>query len=101
MKNGPGHSPRQPSSGVDPDVIAIQALTYIASEPERAERFLALSGLVPGDLRAAATDPAFLLGVMDHLVGDEPLLLLFAAEASLSPEAVVAAHDRLSRRSSL
>ncbi|RYB04957.1 DUF3572 family protein [Lichenibacterium ramalinae] len=92
-----GHT-RRTSPGVDPDLLAIQALTFIASNPEHAERFLALSGLGPGDLRGAAADPAFLLGVMDYLVADEPLLLLFAADAGLAPEAVVAAHDRLSRR---
>jgi hypothetical protein len=98
MRNAPGRPPRKASSGLDPDLIAIQALTYLAREPDRAERFFALSGLVPGDLRSAAADPAFLLGVMDYLVGDEPLLLLFAEGAGLTPEDVVAAHDALLRR---
>ena len=98
MKNGPHGFTRRTAPGVDPDFLAIQALTFIAGNPEHAERFLALSGLGPGDLRGAAADPAFLVGVMDYLVADEPLLLLFAAEAGLSPEAVVAAHERLSRR---
>lgn len=98
MKNGPHDLTRRAAPGVDPDFLAIQALTFIAGNAEHAERFLALSGLGPGDLRGAAADPAFLVGVMDYLVADEPLLLLFAADAGLSPQAVVAAHDRLSRR---
>ncbi len=59
---------------------------------------MALTGIGAGDLRRAAADPGFLLGVMDYLVGDEPLLLQFAAEVGIAPEAVVQAHDGLARR---
>jgi hypothetical protein len=98
MTNGPRGLSRRPAAGPDPDGLAIQALAFIAGDPEHASRFLALSGIDAGDLRRAAGDPGFLLGVMDYLVGDEPLLLSFAAQAGLSPEAVVGAHDRMSRR---
>ena len=98
MKNGPTGPSRRTTPAVDPDFIAIQALTFIAGNPDHAERFLALSGIGFGDLRQAAADPGFLLGVMDYVVGDEPLLLLVAAEAGVTPEAVVAAHDRMTRR---
>lgn len=97
--------PRDPSKArpsqpppEDDDVLAIQALTFIGGNPEHAGRFLAASGVEPTDLRRAAADPAFLLGVMDHLVGDEALLIAFAASVGVPPEAVVLAHDRLSRR---
>ena len=98
MTNGPRGLSRRPAAGPDPDGLAIQALAFIAGDPEHASRFLALSGIAAGDLRRAAGDPGFLLGVMDYLVGDEPLLLSFAAQAGLGPEAVVGAHDRMSRR---
>ena len=98
MENGPQGFPRRAPSGADPDLLAIQALTFIAGNPDHAERFMALSGIGPGDLRRAAADPGFLLGVMDYIVGDEPLLLLFAAEAHVTPQAVVGAHERMSRR---
>ena len=98
MRNGPTSSPRRTPPALDPEFIAIQALTFIAGHPEHAERFLALSGIGFGDLRQAAADPGFLLGVMDHVVGDEPLLLLVAAEAGVTPEALVQAHDRMARR---
>ena len=98
MRNGPTGPSRRTTPAVDPDFIAIQALTYIAANPGHAERFLALSGIGFGDLREAAADPGFLLGVMDYVVGDEPLLLLVAAEAGVTPEAVVQAHDRMARR---
>lgn len=98
MKNGPTGRARRTTEVVDPDFIAIQALTFIAGDPDHAGRFLGLTGIGPGDLRRAAGDPGFLLGVMDYVVADEPLLLLVAAEAGVPPEAVVEAHDRMARR---
>ena len=97
MRNGPTGPARRTLPAVDPEFIAIQALTFIASNPDHAERFLALSGIGFGDLRRAAADPGFLLGVMDYVVGDEPLLLLVAGETGVTPEALVQAHARMTR----
>ena len=41
------------------EALAIAALTFIAEEPERLGRFLALSGIGPESLRAAASEPGF------------------------------------------
>ena len=60
------------------EILAIGALGFLAEDPERLGRFLALSGLGPKDLRDRAQDPAFLGGVLDHLLSDESLLFLFA-----------------------
>ncbi len=99
MKNGlPGSPKRMPPAAADADLLAIQALTFIGSNPDHAERFFALCGVAPAGLRQAAADPDFLLGVMDYLLGDEPLLLLFADHAGVPPDAVVQAHDRMTRR---
>ena len=38
--------------------LAVEALSFLASDPERIGRFLALSGLGPGDLRRIAGEPA-------------------------------------------
>jgi Protein of unknown function (DUF3572) len=75
--------------------VAIAALTFIAEEPERLGRFLALSGLGPDSLRAAAGQPDFLAGVLDHLLGDEALLLAFAQHAEIKPDQVTRAHRAL------
>jgi Protein of unknown function (DUF3572) len=75
--------------------IAIAALDFIAEEPERLGRFLALSGLGPDSLRAAAGQPDFLAGVLDHVLGDETLLLAFAQHAEINPEEVTRAHRAL------
>ena len=99
MKDVPNRpSKRLSTAAADPDLIAIQALTFMTQDSDRASRFFAVSGFSPSDLRGAAADPAFLAGVLDLLMADEPLLLAFATEAGHTPEAVVQAHDRLTRR---
>ncbi|MBW8617127.1 MAG: DUF3572 family protein [Hyphomicrobiales bacterium] len=79
----------------DPEGLAISALLFIAAETETLSRFLELTGLDPGEVRAAASDKRFLLAVLDFLMADEPLLLAFAASEALPPETVVAAHRKL------
>jgi hypothetical protein len=76
--------------------LAIAALTFIADDPERLGRFLALSGIGPESLRAAAREPGFLLGVLDHLAGDEELLVAFAGHAGVDPQDVAKARAVLS-----
>ncbi len=45
----------------------------------------------PHNLRAAAGDPGFLAAVLDYLLGDERLLVAFAADQNLPPERVATA----------
>jgi|HubBroStandDraft_6_1064221.scaffolds.fasta_scaffold1490227_2 hypothetical protein len=78
--------------------VAIAALTFLAGEHERLERFLALTGIGPQSLRAAAREPSFLLGVLDHVASDETLLLAFANENGIDPEEVGRARDALADR---
>lgn len=75
--------------------MAIAALGYLASDPERLEKFLALSGLGPHNLRRAAADPAFLGAVLDYVVADERLLVAFSGEQGRSPTEVMRARDSL------
>src|SRR6516164_7731522 len=75
--------------------LAISALAFIAADSDRLNRFLSLTGLGPDNLRTAAADPAFLGSVLDYLVGDEALLVEFAADAGVKPEAVARAHSAL------
>ena len=70
------------------EALAIQALTFIASDSERLGRFLAITGIGPAQIRAAAQEPGFLIGVLEHLAGDERLLSAFAAETGLDPAAI-------------
>jgi len=67
------------------EIIALNALSFLASDAVRLDRFLRLSGVSATDIRAAAADREFLAGVLNHLLQDESLLLTFAADADLDP----------------
>jgi Protein of unknown function (DUF3572) len=73
----------------DAEALAIQALSFLASEPERLGRFLAVTGIGPESIRAAATTPGFLAGILDYLIANEALLLAFATEHGFDPASVV------------
>jgi hypothetical protein len=65
--------------------LAIQALTFIAGDPERLGRFLAITGIGPGEIRGAAREPGFLAGVLEYMASDDRLISAFAAENGLDP----------------
>ncbi len=67
------------------EVIALKALRFLADDPNRLERFLALSGADLDDLRTSAASREFLSGLFHHLLEDESLLLTFAVEHDLDP----------------
>ena len=67
------------------EALAIQALTFIAAEPERLGRFLAMTGIGPAEIRAASREPGFMLGVVEFLGGDDAMLAAFAAEYGFEP----------------
>jgi hypothetical protein len=95
--------PRVPGSSAkagkpSADELAIAALGFLAADPERLARFLALTGLGPQSLRAAAREPGFLSGVLDHVASDESLLLAFAEENGIDPQVVERARAMLAGR---
>jgi Protein of unknown function (DUF3572) len=59
--------------------LAITALGFIANDSNELSRFLALTGIDPGSIRTAATEPGFLGGVLGYISGNERTLLAFAA----------------------
>lgn len=79
--------------------LAIDALVFLAQDEARIARFLALTGLEAQDLRAAAASPGFLAHVLDYMGQDESLLIAFAAEKHLAPEAIMRAARSLSGES--
>jgi hypothetical protein len=80
------------------EALAIQALNFLATEPARLSRFLALSGIEPDSIRSAAAESGFLAGVLAHLGADESLLVAFAADAGVKPGAVDRARKVLAGR---
>jgi hypothetical protein len=77
------------------EMLAIQALGFIAAEPERLDAFLGATGLTLERLRESATQPDFLAGVLEHMLADESLLLAFADSAAINPTAVARARNAL------
>ena len=77
------------------EILAIQALSFIAAEPERLNGFLNATGLTLDRLRELANEPDFLAGVLEHMLADESLLLAFAESAAIDPAGVTRARAAL------
>jgi hypothetical protein len=77
------------------ETLAIQALAFIAEEPESLARFLAASGLTVEQIRTASRQPGFLAGVLDHMLADDKLLVAFAQSSGLDPNEVARAASKL------
>jgi hypothetical protein len=77
--------------------LALAGLTFLAEDAERLTRFLALTGIGPDHLRAAADGPETLLAVLDHLLSDESLLLVFATSKGVAPEDIAPSREALAR----
>ncbi len=75
--------------------LAIQALGFIAQDPDRLAGFLSASGLRAEGIRSAARQPHFLAGVLEHMLADESLLVAFADSAGLDPATIARAHGAL------
>ncbi len=80
------------------EMLAIQALSFIAEEPERLGAFLDATGLTVERLRESASTPGFLAGVLEHMLADESLLLPFAAGAGVDPTEIARARSTLGSR---
>ncbi|MEM6461043.1 MAG: DUF3572 domain-containing protein [Pseudomonadota bacterium] len=73
------------------NALGIDVLTWIAENDERMGRFLALSGLNIDNLRKAAAEPGFMVGVLGFLTGHEQTLLAYCEERGVEPEMVAKA----------
>ncbi len=88
----------KPMTVDEAEVLAIQALSFLAGEPEELGRFLALVGIGPGSLRAAAADPRFLAGVLEVLSRERAAPpQLRRAQENIRPTLIAAARYMLDR----
>jgi hypothetical protein len=92
MRNGTS-DPREVA-----EIVAIQALSFLASDPERLGLFLSESGIGPQTLRTSAADPKFLAGVLDFILRDDATVKAFADLSKLTPETVANARETLEPR---
>ena len=81
------------------EAIGLAALAFLASDSERLDRFLALSGLDAGDIRTAAAQPGFLGGVLQHIMDDDRIASAFATDEGLKPDELMAAATALGAHS--
>ncbi|MGC2813062.1 MAG: DUF3572 domain-containing protein [Bradyrhizobium sp.] len=86
----PVHNPREVA-----EIVAVQALSFIAGDAGRLGLFLAETGIGPETLRTAATDPHFLVNVLDFVLRDDATVKAFAAASDLDPTNIAAAHQAL------
>lgn len=75
-------------AGSDPELLAVEALSFLAADADRLGDFLATTGLTREGLRAAADEPGFLEGVLGYIGADEATLVAFASDRGLRPEEV-------------
>ena len=66
--------------------IALQTLTFVATDDDALAGFLNLTGLSLTDLRQRARDPELQGSVLDFLLQDEKRLLAFCESAGIEPD---------------
>jgi hypothetical protein len=77
------------------EIVAVQALSFLAGAPELLGKFLAESGIGPETLRSAASNPDFLVHVLDFVLRDDETVKAFAKSAQLHPTNIMAAREVL------
>jgi Protein of unknown function (DUF3572) len=77
------------------EIVAIQALNFLASDPGRLGLFLAETGIGPETLRKSAADPQFLGSVLDFVLRDDSTVKAFAEASKLHPTNIAAAREAL------
>jgi Protein of unknown function (DUF3572) len=86
---------KTPDKVEHPQVIALKALAFLASDEDRLSYFLVSTGMDLQDLKERANDLNMLAGLLDHVLANENLLLEFADSMSCKPESVVRARQTL------
>ena len=77
------------------EAIALMALGFLAEDEARLIRFVTATGVMPDQLRTAASSPATLVAVLDHMLADESQLLVFTSGAGVDPAWVTPARELL------
>ena len=77
------------------EILALEGLCWLAGDEDGLKRFLNLSGLDQGALRAAAGSPDMHVAVLDFLLAHEDLLLRFCERAAVAPRQLHLARHRL------
>ena len=79
----------------DPYALALSALAATLTDERRAQRFLDLTGIETGELRARAGDPNLLIALITFLEAHEPDLLSVSQNIGVKAEQLVAARRQI------
>ena len=77
--------------------IGVSALLFLAGDMQRLSRFLTMTGVGPAELRAESRSPHMLAAVLDHMLQDESMLLVFCASDGIPPEDIAPAQRALAK----
>ena len=77
------------------EILALQALGWLAGDEESLQRFLNLSGLDAASLRLSAGTADMNVAVLDFLLAHEDLLMRFCETVDISPRDMHLARHRL------
>ena len=93
-----GHLLRESLTKDRAETIALQALGFLAVEPEVLERFLHTSGLQLDELRSQASNPDVLRAIMEFILADDARVSGLCQELNLEPKDLHAANHVLGNR---
>jgi hypothetical protein len=77
------------------EILALEALGWLAGDEEALQRFLTQSGIDAAALRLGAGSPEMNVAVLEFLLAHEDLLLRFCEAAGLEPNDVHAGRRAL------
>jgi len=78
------------------EAIALKALTFLVRDGSRLNALQEATGIDLATLRTHMTERAVQVAVLDHLLSDESLLLIFAQDEGFDPNLPRLARIRLS-----
>lgn len=85
----PDHASQERTAAAE--TTALQALGFIASDPDRLADFIATTGITAQDLKRRAADRDVMAASLEQLLQDEANLLMFCANARIPPGEIAGA----------
>ena len=76
--------------------VALRAVGFLARDEDRLKHFFSMTGMDLAALRDGAGEAPVQVAVLDYLLADESLLLIFTSEEGLPPDEPRLARIRLS-----
>lgn len=85
----------RPEIQANPEELALAALSLIVADPNIAERFMALAGIEPNQIRQAAHEPQFCQGILAFVMQSDELVVRLAEQEGLAPQTIAKAYYQL------